>query len=52
MSKTEATKIAKQYVDKHRKSLKASNKEMSAAVTKIARVLTSLKPPGDLKRSA
>jgi len=52
MSKAEATKIARQYVHKHRKSLKASNKEMSAAVNKIARVLTSLNPPSALKKSA
>jgi hypothetical protein len=52
MSKAEATKIAKQYVHKHRKSLRASNKEMSAAVSRIARVLTSLKGPSQLKKSA
>lgn len=45
MSKSEATKIAKQYVQKHRKSLKATSKEMNAAVAKIARVLTSIKQP-------
>ncbi len=52
MSKTEATKIAKQYVHKHRKNLRASNKEMSAAVNRIAKVLTSLKEPRELKPSA
>lgn len=44
MSKAEATKIAKQYVDKHRKNLKASNKEVTAAVNKIAKVLTEMQP--------
>ena len=52
MGKAEATKLAKEYVLKHRKSLKGSNKEISAAVNKIARALAGLKSPGDLKPAA
>jgi len=50
MSNAEAQKIAKEYVLKHRKSLKANNTQIKSAVNRIARVLTELRQPA--KRTA
>lgn len=53
MSKAEAQKIAKEYVLKHRKSLKANNAQINNAVSRIAKVLTELRQPtGITKRTA